>query len=190
MPDGLSLIQDLPPNPTLLTVLGVAGVSSKHGELPHILHDAAELRNLKSQVERDRIQLDQFDALLAKYDDLSLGDVDLIWLAQTAQEAREKARTTHDALHPVVEALRSTLAPSGELPPEAEQLVHDCIDMLEGWLSLYRTLQERLTRLAIERWKAAGKVLRARPVEREIDHEALSREFMARYPKIRARLAE
>lgn len=32
--------------------------------------------------------------------------------------------------------------------------------------------------------------LRARPVREPIDHEALSREFIARFPKIRARLAD
>ena len=34
------------------------------------------------------------------------------------------------------------------------------------------------------------KVLRARPVKGEIDHAALSREFIARFPKIRAALAK
>jgi hypothetical protein len=34
------------------------------------------------------------------------------------------------------------------------------------------------------------KVMRARPVKGEIDHTALSREFMARFPKIRAALAK
>jgi hypothetical protein len=34
------------------------------------------------------------------------------------------------------------------------------------------------------------KVLRARPVKGEIDYAELSRQHMARYPKIRARLAE
>ena len=38
--------------------------------------------------------------------------------------------------------------------------------------------------------KVVDTVLRARPVEGEIDHEALSREFMARYPKLRAALAK
>jgi hypothetical protein len=35
-----------------------------------------------------------------------------------------------------------------------------------------------------------AKVLRAKPVKGEIDHEALSREFMARFPKLRAALAK
>jgi hypothetical protein len=40
--------------------------------------------------------------------------------------------------------------------------------------------------------KPRGKdaVLRARPIEGEIDHEALSREFIARFPKLRAALAK
>jgi hypothetical protein len=34
------------------------------------------------------------------------------------------------------------------------------------------------------------KILRARPVKGEIDHAALSREFIARFPKILAALAK
>ena len=34
------------------------------------------------------------------------------------------------------------------------------------------------------------KILRARPVKGKIDHAALSREFIARFPKIRAALAK
>jgi hypothetical protein len=34
------------------------------------------------------------------------------------------------------------------------------------------------------------RVLRAKPLKGKIDHEALSREFMARFPKIRAALAK
>ena len=34
------------------------------------------------------------------------------------------------------------------------------------------------------------KILRARPVKGEVDHAALSREHIARYPKIRAALAK
>ena len=34
------------------------------------------------------------------------------------------------------------------------------------------------------------KILRAKPVKGDVDHEALSREFMARFPKLRAALAK
>jgi hypothetical protein len=38
--------------------------------------------------------------------------------------------------------------------------------------------------------QAKDKPLRARPIKGEVDHEALSREFMARFPKLRAALAK
>ena len=38
--------------------------------------------------------------------------------------------------------------------------------------------------------RAKTKVLRAKPVKGEVDWAELSREHIARYPKIRARLAE
>jgi hypothetical protein len=37
---------------------------------------------------------------------------------------------------------------------------------------------------------AEKKALRAKPVKGEVDHEALTREFMARFPKLRAALAK
>jgi hypothetical protein len=38
--------------------------------------------------------------------------------------------------------------------------------------------------------RTAGKVLSAKPVKGKIDHEALTREIIARYPKILAALAK
>jgi hypothetical protein len=34
------------------------------------------------------------------------------------------------------------------------------------------------------------KILRAKPVKGEVDHEALTQEFIARFPKLRAALAK
>ena len=51
--------------------------------------------------------------------------------------------------------------------------------------------RESPTKSAPERRKPTAKaVLRARPVKGKIDHAALSREFIARFPKIRAALAK
>lgn len=69
------------------------------------------------------------------------------------------------------------------------------------WRSLTKKEVAEIHRLA-RRMHAAGigpsgigvrqkpKVLRARPVKGPVDHTALSREFMTRYPNIRKRLAE
>jgi hypothetical protein len=45
---------------------------------------------------------------------------------------------------------------------------------------------ERATDTAARQRDASKKVLRARPIKGEVDHKALSREFMARFPKLRA----
>jgi len=65
----------------------------------------------------------------------------------------------------------------------------ESIEVAEAWLTLYRELQGVLLKLAAER-RPAHAVLRARPLEGEIDYAELSREHMARYPKIRAALAK
>jgi len=59
-----------------------------------------------------------------------------------------------------------------------------------GWLKLYRTLRERLLTLVSERLGSRSEVLRARPLEGDIDHEMLTREIVARFPKILAALAK
>ncbi len=38
--------------------------------------------------------------------------------------------------------------------------------------------------------RAEKQVLRAKPVKGEVDHETLTREFMSRFPKLRAALAK
>ena len=54
----------------------------------------------------------------------------------------------------------------------------------------HETRDERQQSVPEEKQPAAKAVLRARPVKGDVDHAALSREFMARFPKIRAALAK
>ena len=72
---------------------------------------------------------------------------------------------------------------------ELRQARRESVEIAEAWLALYRELQDKLLKLAAER-RPADAVLRARPVEGEIDCAELSCEHMARYPKIRAALAK
>jgi acyl carrier protein phosphodiesterase len=85
-----------------------------------------------------------------------------------------------------MDALRQTMSVPSE---EGRQYIQELLKISEAWLTLYRETRERLLRLAAER-RPVGEILHARPVEGQVDHEALSREFMARFPKIRAALAE
>jgi acyl carrier protein phosphodiesterase len=72
---------------------------------------------------------------------------------------------------------------------EVRKARQESVDIAEAWLALYRELHDKLLELAAQR-QPADAVLRARPVEGEIDYAEMSREHIARYPKIRARLAE
>jgi hypothetical protein len=63
-------------------------------------------------------------------------------------------------------------------------------DLAVAWLATYQTLRRRLLKLASERSDNSGEVLRARPLVGEIDHEALTREIVERFPKILAALAK
>ena len=51
-------------------------------------------------------------------------------------------------------------------------------------------LRTKKQRQKPEKARREDEPLRARPIEGEIDHEALSREFIARFPKLRAALAK
>ena len=72
---------------------------------------------------------------------------------------------------------------------EGRQHIEELIEISVAWLAIYEDTRARLLKLAAER-RPAGTVLRARPAEDEIDYAELSREHIARYPKIRAALAK
>lgn len=107
----------------------------------------------------------------------------LVMLAQRVCESEAGAR---ELLYPWMDALRQAISVPSD---EGRQYIQELLKISEAWLTLYRETRNKLLQLAAER-SPADKVLHARPVEGEIDHTALSREFMARFPKIRAALAK
>jgi acyl carrier protein phosphodiesterase len=103
-----------------------------------------------------------------------------------AERIRESEAGARELLYPWMEALRQAISVPSD---QGRQYIQELLTISEAWLTLYRETRNKVLQLAAER-SPADRVLRARPVEGEIDHEALSREFMARFPKIRAALAE
>lgn len=102
----------------------------------------------------------------------------------------EWGRAAAEKLYPQIEILKLRLARhDGGMTPEVRQAREHSIEVAEAWLALYRELHDKLVRLAAER-RPSDVILHARRVAGEIDHAALRREFMARYPKIRAALAK
>jgi len=59
-----------------------------------------------------------------------------------------------------------------------------------GWIAPYQKLCGQLLELAAKKKTASHEFMCAQPVEGEVDHEALTREIIARFPKILAALAE
>jgi hypothetical protein len=111
-------------------------------------------------------------------------------IAQVASIVGEWGCAAAEKLRPQIDALQQKLAtPTGRMSRELRQARRESIEVAEAWLTLYRELQGALLKLAAER-RPANAVLRARPLEDEIDYAGLSREHMARYPKIRAALAK
>ena len=94
-------------------------------------------------------------------------------------------------LHPLIDHLDQNIAASGDrIDAEVQELFRESMDTAFDWITPYQRLCTKLLKLASDRHDGTSKVLRTRPVEGEIDHEALSREFIARFPKLRAALAK
>ena len=165
--------------------------SPEFGELDRRLRDRIELEGLRRETENDLAELKRAVAwLAAHFEQPAPDDLDAASLAEGAKRAQEKERQAAAHFRPVVTALKDALGPANDkFEAEVRQLLRDGIEVLEGWLAFYHGLHTMLARQAAER-RGAGKVLHARPVEGEIDHTALSLEFMERFPNIRAALAK
>jgi acyl carrier protein phosphodiesterase len=124
------------------------------------------------------------------YEKAAAPDTDWQAINRVAAMIGQWGRAAAEKLYPQIDALQPKLAaPGNELPLEGRRARQESIEVAQAWLALYRDLRDRLLKLAAER-RPADVVLRAKPVQGEVDHEALSREFIARFPKLRAALAK
>jgi len=74
--------------------------------------------------------------------------------------------------------------------PEAYALVQQAVEIVTSYVSGYPEARDPLIRVDAKQQMAPTAVLSARPFNGEVDYAELSREHIARYPKIRAALAE
>jgi hypothetical protein len=104
----------------------------------------------------------------------------------------EKERAALERLHPLIDRLQQKMVEGGDgIDAETQELFQESIDSAFDWITPYQTLCTKLLKLASERRMiTANGILRAQPVTGEIDYAELSREHIARYPKIRAALAK
>jgi len=154
-----ALRRDFAPAGGLLRVLG----STQFNQFDRRLRDRFELATLRKQTENDLKELQVEAAWLAENaDQPAPDDLDPDWLAQAAEQAREKERQAAAQFHPVIAALKAALrAPDDEFEAEVQQLLRDGIEVLEGWLAFYHGFHIMLARQAAERC-TSPKVLHAR----------------------------
>jgi len=180
-------VRDFLPPSALLRALE----STDFGQLDQRLGDRIELERLRTETERDRAELKDLAARPASHAEQTAPDnFNPDALVECARKAEEKEREAATHFNPVIAALKGALRPPhNKFEADLQQLLRDGIEVLEGWLARYHGLSEMMGRQAAE-GRGFVKVLHALPVAGDIDHDALSREFMARFPKIRAALAK
>jgi hypothetical protein len=180
MPEGIEVAADIRP------VLDLIGAAQAEGERANRL---ALLRRLAANA---RSATEQYAEQLRRlYDDAQRPGNGADWLVAAAATVGQRGATERERLYPGIEQLKHQLAASiGRKDPEFRVLFEETIAIGETWLALPASFERRLLQLAAERGAASEKIRPARPVAGEIDYTGLSREHLARHPKIRAALAE
>jgi hypothetical protein len=182
MPDSLDTIQyDLPAG-AFLNAFASGDVTGARSELLGQLHDRIE-KGREDQTEWSS----RFDRL---FEEARKGAWREPLLIQWTAALLEKQRAALELFHPIIEELQRRAADYAARPDaELLELCLATIVLVLGWITPYQKLCGELLELAAKP-RPADVVLRARPAEGEIDYAGLSREHLARYPKIRAALAE
>jgi hypothetical protein len=180
MLDVIDVSQDVLPVATLVDALSAEAAPSRRELL---------LVRLHAQQEEARVALkEQADTLEKLYVE---GRRDAVDPTRLVENVLEGERADAEKIRPAIWMLRHKLATRRAiLAPEIQRSIQESLDILEAWLQLYRDIHGRLLKLAAEPRDNPSSVMHARPVEGEIDYAELSREHIARYPKIRAALAK
>ena len=114
----------------------------------------------------------------------NLGLSDILDLAAATLEEQQQEAAHID---PVEEILLRQAASAND--PELLPIIRQGLEIMRRTLDSFDLLRNRLLALAKER-KGPRQILRARPLVGDVNHEALTREIVERFPKILAGLAK
>lgn len=182
MPDFLDISQyDLPAG-ALLNAFASDDVGGARSEL---------LGQLRDRIEKGREDQKEWSSRFDRlHEEARKGAWSKPFLIQWAAALLEKQRAALELFHPIIEELQGKAAEYAARPDaEFLEVCLATIVLALGWITPYQKLCGELLELAPKQ-RPSDVVLHARPVEGEIDYAELSREHLARYPKIRAALAE
>jgi hypothetical protein len=148
---------------------------------------ATVLARLRQRVEKNRALLREHVHKFNRMFDQAGRDLSVEGLVQLAERVHDSERGAAERLDPWTQALEQALIVPSQ---EGRQHIEELIEISAAWLAVYQDTRTRLLKLAAERRGDTPEVLRARPVGADIDHEKLTREIVARFPKILAALAK
>jgi hypothetical protein len=159
-----------------------AGAQAERARLLARIRD--QLEKLSAADDESRAELESFLEAAAN------GGADAAG-AKRIMSSREKEAAAATVLIPRIQSLQRYLSDtSSPDDPEAHQLLEKAVNIVFGYVSGYQNLRDQLILFDVEQAATAEEVRRARPIEGEIDHEKLTREIIARFPKILAELAK
>jgi hypothetical protein len=180
MPDGAYQLPELAIEPILLDPSVDVGA----------IEDARLVVRLRQRVEKGRLSLERHQEHLQRlFTEIEQSNLEVDELRRLAEEALERERATTEQFDPGITSLKGKLARNERLrKPDARPYFEEAMRIADGWARAWHLLYERI--LECLETKQGDRVLLARPMTGEVDWTELSREHIARYPKIRARLAE
>jgi hypothetical protein len=183
MPDVLDTSRFALPSGALINVFEADDDAGSRSQL---------LDRVRKHIERGRVtQKEWASAFDGLYEEALSADFSAPFLMRWSAALLERERAALERLYPFLEDIqRHRIAMEQVTDPEVLALYQEISDFIFGWVAPYQKLSGQLLDLAVARRSEAAKVLRAKPVHGEVDHEALSREFIARFPKLRAALAK
>jgi hypothetical protein len=183
MLDFIDINRDIEPLVASVEAFGSATARADRTRLLTQIRD--QLEKLSAADEKSRAELEEF------FERASEGGVGAADAEQRALASREDESSAAKMLLPRILSLQGYLTDTSlNDDPEARQLLQKAVDTAAGYVAGYQNLRDQLIRFGAERRTAAEKMRYARPVEGEIDHTELTREIIARFPKILAALAK
>jgi hypothetical protein len=179
MLDLIDIKHDIEPLVASVEAFGSATVQADRARL---------LAQIRDQLEKLRVADEKSQAEIKR---VLEGGAEADEAKQAALASREDEGAAAKMLLPRILSLQRYLTDTSlNDDPEAHQLLQKAVNIAVGYAAGYRDVRDQLIKFDAEQRAAVGEVLRARPVEGEIDYAELSREHIVRYPKIRAALAE
>lgn len=191
----VELSLDITPLATIIDGLSAGG--ERTTILPQMRQQVDALRiaaknysdSLEISYDKLRVPIENYFDILGKLD-VEEVDGENHLSSEAAEIIRHMDAAAREKLYPQIEKLRqSSTRLGGSDLAEARGLAEEAISIAEACLQRKDAFKKKVS-LLLDRRTVPTKALRARAVEGEINYAELSREHIARYPKIRARLAE